>query len=101
LASAVSRNQDLSSFLPMFNSAVERYGSPEALVTDRGAIFRAKQALSIYEALSIKKQEIARGKPWQSYIETTFNIQRRIADFHFARVQSWAELVAIHDDLLD
>src|SRR5829696_9728702 len=55
LASSVSRNQDLASFLPVFYSAVERYGSPEALVTDGGTISRAKQALSIYEALSIDK----------------------------------------------
>jgi len=97
LASSVSRNQDLASFLPVFYSAVERYGSPEALVTDGGTIFRAKQALSIYEALSIDKEEIARGKPWQSYIETAFNIQRRMADFHFVRAQNWSELVAVHD----
>lgn len=97
LSSSVSRNQNLASFLPVFYSAVERYGSPETLVTDGGTIFRAKQALSIYEALSIDKEEIARGKPWQSYIETTFNIQRRMADFHFARAQNWSELVAVHD----
>lgn len=54
----------------------------------RGAIFRANQALSIYEALDIAKEEIERGKPWQSYIETTFNIQHRMADWHyFARAQ--------------
>lgn len=76
---------------------MERYGSPEAIVTDGGAIFRANQALSIYEALNIDKEEIERGRPWQSYIETTFNIQRRMADWHFARAESWPELVAIHE----
>jgi len=29
--------------------------------------------------------------------ETTFNIQRRMADWHFARAESWPELVAIHE----
>lgn len=101
LASSVSRNQDLASFLPVFYSAVERYGSPESLVTDGGAIFRANQALSIYEALGITKEEIERGKPWQSYIETTFNIQRRMADWHFARAESWEELVTVHDKWVD
>jgi putative transposase len=80
---------------------VERYGSPETIVTDGGAIFRANQALSIYEALDIAKEEIERGKPWQSYIETTFNIQHRMADWHFARAQNWAELVAVHDSRVD
>jgi hypothetical protein len=33
----------------------------------------------------------------QSYIETAFNVQRRIADWHFARARTWADLVAAHD----
>jgi putative transposase len=69
LASGIFRSQDLPSYLSVLYSAVERYGSPEAIVTDGGAIFRANQALSIYEALNIDKEEIERGRPWQSYIE--------------------------------
>jgi hypothetical protein len=68
LASGIFRSQDLPSYLSVLYSAVERYGSPEAIVTDGGTIFRANQALSIYEALNIDKEEIARGRPWQSYI---------------------------------
>jgi transposase len=97
LASGIFRSQDLPSYLSVFYSAVERYGSPEAIVTDGGAIFRANQAHSIYEALNVDKEEIERGHPCQSYIETTFNIQRRMADWHFARAESWPELVAIHE----
>jgi putative transposase len=41
LASAVTRTQDLASYLAVLYAAVERYGSPEALVTDGGGIFRA------------------------------------------------------------
>ena len=96
LASDVSPTQDLASFLSVLYAAVERYGSPEMLVTDGGAIFRASQARAIYEALGLKKEEIERGRPWQSYVETTFNIQRRMADWHFARAESWPELVAMH-----
>src|SRR5215203_5587408 len=100
LASAVSPTQDLASFLSVFYAAVERYGSPEALVTDGGSIFRANQAKAIYEALGIRKEEIERGKPWQSYVETTFNIQRRMADWHFFGAESWQELVAAHEEWL-
>jgi putative transposase len=58
--------------------AVEGYGSPEIFVTDSGgSVFRANRAQAIYEALNIRKEEIERGKPWQNYVETTFNIQRR------------------------
>lgn len=101
LASAVTLTQDTSAYLCVLYAAIERYGSPKRLLTDGGGIFRAKQALSIYEALGIAKEEIDRGQSWQSYIETTFNIQRRMADFHFARAQNWAELVAVHDSWVE
>jgi hypothetical protein len=45
----------------------------------------------------MRKEEIERRQPWQSYIETTFNIQRRMADYYFAKAESWEELVAEHD----
>lgn len=41
--------------------------------------------------------EIERGQAWQSFIETNFNLQRRLTDFHFARTETWEELVAEHD----
>jgi len=69
LASALTRTQDLASYLSVLYAAVERYGSPKALVTDGGGIFRATQARAVYGALRIRKEEIERGRPWQSYIE--------------------------------
>lgn len=33
-----------------------------------------------------------RGRPRQSYIEPAFNIQRRMADWHFSRGGDWPEL---------
>jgi transposase len=63
LASAVCQRQDLAAFLSVLYQAVERYGSPEALVTDGGAIFGANRAKAIYKALKIDKEEIQKGKP--------------------------------------
>jgi putative transposase len=96
LASAVTKTQDLASYLSVLYAAVERYGSPEVLVTDGGGVFRARQARAVYEALGIAKHEIERGRPSQNYVETTFNVQRRMADWHFARAESWPELVEAH-----
>lgn len=101
LASALTRTQDLASYLSVLYAAVEKYGSPEALVTDGGGIFRARQARAVYEALGIAKHEIERGRPWQSYIETTFNVQRRMADWHFSQAESWSELLAAHDRFVE
>ena len=96
LASAVSPTQDLSAFLSVLHRAVEKHGSPEALVTDSGSVFRANRAKAVYEALGIRKEEIERGRTWQSYLETAFNVQRRMADHHFRKAQSWPELVRAH-----
>jgi transposase len=96
LASAITRSQDTTAFLCVLYEALKRYGSPEALVTDGGGIFRSNRARAVYEALNIRKEEIERGKPWQSYIETTFNVQRRMADYHFSAAASWQELLEAH-----
>lgn len=97
LASALSRTQNLTAYLIVLFAAIQQHGSPEALVSDGGGIFRATQALRIYKALGIRKDQIEKRQAWQSYIETTFNIQRRMADWHFARATTWEELVANHD----
>jgi len=101
LASMLSRSQDLTPYLIVLYAAIRRYGSPEALVSDGGGIFKAKHAMAIYAALGIRKEQIAKRQAWQSYIESQFNVQRRMADWHFARATSWQELVAVHDRWLE
>lgn len=97
LASAISRKQDLTAYLIVLYAAIRQHGVPEALVSDHGGVFRAKQAQRIYTALGITKLEIDRRQAWQSYIETQFNVQRRMADWHFAQATSWSELLTLHD----
>lgn len=96
LASTVSQTQDLSAYLAVLYQAVERHGSPEALVTDSGSVFLANRAKEIYRMLGIEKHEIEKGQPWQNYSETTFAIQGRMADYHFQRAQSWSDLIEAH-----
>ena len=97
VASAVSPTQDLSAFLAVLHRDVERHGLPEAPVTDSGSVFLSNRARAVYGALGIGKHEIERGRPWQSYLETAFNVQRRMADWHFAKAESWPELHAAHE----
>ncbi len=97
LSSAVTRRQDLSAFLSVLYRAVERHGAPGMLVTDSGSIFLANRAKAVYAKLGVDKEEIEKGRPWQNYSETTFGIQKRMADWHFSQAESWAALTAAHD----
>jgi len=97
LASGVSRRQDLTAYLMVLFAAIRQHGAPEVLVSDRGSVFRAKQTQHIYDRLGILKLTIEPRQSWQSYIETAFNVQRRMADWHFAQATTWAELLTIHD----
>src|SRR5829696_2971411 len=97
VASGLSRTQDLGTFLMVLFAAVRQHGAPEGLVTDGGGVFRAKQLLTVLDRLGVVKHETARRQAWQNSIEANFGIQRRLADWDFARAGNWPELLAVHD----
>lgn len=97
LASDVTLTQDTNAYLSVLHEAMELHGSPKIIVTDGGGIFHSDRAKAIYEDLGIQKEQIERRQPWQSYIETAFNVQRRMADYFFTRAESWEELLEEHD----
>jgi len=97
LASSLTRRQGLNTFLAVLYWAVQEYGPPEAFVTDSGSVFLANRAQAIYRALGIRKVKIEKGQPWQSYLETAWGVQRRMADHYFARAEDWTELIHEHD----
>jgi hypothetical protein len=66
-------------------------------VSDGGSVFKARHAQIIYAALGIRKEAIDQGQPWQNYIETHFNVMRRMADQDYAKATTWAELQAAHE----
>jgi len=93
----ISPRQDLTAYLIVLRAAIEAHGAPDVLVSDSGSIFRANHARTIYRALGIQKMEIERGQPWQNFIEAHFGIMRRMADYHFTRATTWAELRVVHE----
>jgi hypothetical protein len=54
-------------------------------------------AQTIYRALGIRKLEIEKGQPWQSYLETAWGVQRWMADHYSARAEDWSGLLQEHD----
>ena len=96
MASAISRSQATPAFLSVLFAAIARYGVPERLVSDGGSVFKATHVKAIYAALGIQHTRIDPGQAWQSYIETHFNVQRRMADWDFSQAQTWSELKDAH-----
>lgn len=101
LSSAISPRQDLTAYLIVLRAAIETHGAPAVLVSDSGSIFKAKHARAIYAALGIQKEQIDRGQPWQNYIETNFNVMRRMADHDYAKATTRSELQAAHERFFD
>lgn len=96
VGSILSRTQDQSAYLRVLLTALTRHGAPDMIVSDGGGVFKATHAKAIYAALGITHRRIDPGQPWQSYIETNFNVQRRLADYHFGQAESWEELEIAH-----
>jgi transposase InsO family protein len=97
LASAISLRQDTAAFFAVFYKAVRAYGVPEVLVSDNGSIFTSHETRRVCEQIGINKQEIKKRRPYQNYIETMFNVQRRMADWSFEKAQTWEDLLAAHE----
>ena len=81
----------------MLYLAIAHFGAPKAIVSDGGAVFKANQAKAIYQALDIEHKVIGSRRSWQNYAETTFNVQRRMADADFKQAATWTDWVAAHE----
>ena len=88
---------NLTAYLIVLRAAMEAHGAPEALVSDSGSVFKAKQSHgSSTRHLASGTSEIDRRQPWQNYIETHFNVMRRMADDHYAQAATWSDVQATH-----
>ena len=96
LASKISATQNQWDYLEVLFAALSRFGAPKAIVSDGGGIFRCNQAMDVYVALGIRKEQIEKRQPWQNYIESHFNTVRKMADAKFARATSWEEMISVH-----
>lgn len=96
LASGISRTQNLTDYLIVLFAAIRQHGAPAMLVSDSGSIFKAKQAMKIYESLGIQKEQIQKRQAWQNLIESQFNLMRRLADWDFAQDSTWTQMLTTH-----
>jgi transposase InsO family protein len=70
--------QHLSRLMHVFRQAIARWGAPEAIVSDHGAVFIALQPC--LDQLAIRWAPIVKGHPWQHLAESGFAVQRRMLD---------------------
>jgi transposase len=70
--------QNLSRLMQVFRQAIARWGAPEAIVSDHGAVFIALQPC--LDQLAIRWAPIVKGHPWQNLAESGFAVQRRMLD---------------------
>jgi len=96
LASKISASQTQWDYLEVLFAAFSAFGAPSAIVSDGGGQFYSNQAMDVYAALGIRKERIEKRQAWQNYIESHFNIVRKMADAKFARARSWEEMITIH-----
>jgi hypothetical protein len=96
ICSVPARSQTEHDFLLTLFTAIHLHGAPEALVSDGGSVFRSNKALEIYEHLAIRKERIARRKPWQNYVETHFAVMKRMEAYQLERATSWEDVCQIH-----
>ncbi len=97
LASAISRRQDAAAYISVLYAAIRKHGCPEAIVSDHGGVFLSHEARQIYNSFGIRKEEIELRQAWQNYIETCFNVQRRMIDWYFEEAKTWEDLLATHE----
>ncbi len=101
LASAISPRQDLTAFLIVLRAAVEAHGAPRSSSATAAASSRRSRPRRSTGALGIAQGgRSTPGQAWQNYIETHFNVMRRMADHDFAQATTWAELQAVARPLL-
>jgi transposase InsO family protein len=70
--------QNFSRILQVFRHAFTQWGTPEAVVSDHGAVFVA--LAPCLRQLDIQWAPTTKGHPWQNRAESGFAIQRRMLD---------------------
>jgi putative transposase len=96
LASKISPTQTGWDYLEVLFEALSAFGAPSMIVSDGGGQFRSNQALAVYTALEMRKEQIEKRQAWQNYVESHFNTVRKMVDAKFARARTFEEMTAIH-----
>jgi transposase InsO family protein len=98
LAGAMAPTEATWAALMVLYTACVRYGAPTSLVSDSGGAYTSEAFEAVCGRLEIDHKTIVstQGESYLNWIETHFNIQRRLFDYQFSLTQTPAELEQVH-----
>jgi transposase InsO family protein len=98
LAGAVAPSEASWVALMVLYTACRRYGAPETLISDSGGAFTSNDFEAVCRRLQIHHapMESTKGGSYLNWLETHFNVQRRLYDYQFALTATPAEFEQAH-----
>ena len=84
-------------------TACLRYGAPETVISDSGGAFISTAFKAVCKRLGIHQEPIKsnKGQSYLNWMETHFNIQRRLFDYQFALTTTPAEFERVHQTFME
>ena len=98
LAGAMAPTEATWAALMVLYTACVRYGAPEYLVSDSGGAYTSNAFEAVCGRLEIQHVTIVstQGESYLNWMETHFNIQRRLYDYQFSLARTPGELDQRH-----
>jgi hypothetical protein len=89
--------------LMVLYAACLRYGTPATLVSDSGGAFTANAFEAVCHRLQIHHEliESTKGESYLNWMETHFNVQRRLYDYQFSLTTTPAEFEQAHQAFME
>jgi transposase InsO family protein len=103
LAGAVAPAEASWVALMVLYTACLRYGVPETLISDSGGAFTSNAFEAVCTRLQIDHEPIesTKGDSYKNFMETHFNIQRRLYDYQFSLTKTPAEFERAHQAFME
>ena len=98
LAGAMAPSEATWAALMILYTACLRYGAPGTLVSDSGGAYTSNDFEAVCTRLRVRHETIVstQGESYLNWMETHFNIQRRLYDYQFSLARTPAELEQRH-----
>ena len=103
LAGAVAPVEASWVALLVLYTACLRYGTPETLISDSGGAFTSNEFEAVCDRLQMHHEPIesTKGESYLNWMETHFNVQRRLYDYQFSLTKTPAAFEQAHQAFME